>query len=311
MVVQPDNHMYFTSIPDHNEPGFDEQLHFSKFKKHNIIFNALAKKSYCERHVGCLSIKTVLSGEEWYSVDNHQLALRPGQFLVLNDEQDYQCKVDNPGEARILSVFFRKEFALSVFRDTLYSENTLLDNPFEPGEKTPEFFQTLYDIDPLIQKKLRSLINDLNEYGYENDMVDEQLVFLLTDLIRLHKLETHRASQISAIKPGTRLEIYKRICIAKDLLHSNYMKQPNLVEISMAACISIPQLIRQFKAVFKTTPHQYLTRIRLDHASRLLKNTSIPVHDITWMCGFENVSAFCRAFKSQHGVQPVSFRRMS
>src|SRR5688572_26105585 len=301
--------MYFTSLPDHSKPGFDEQLHFSKFKTHNIIFNALAKKSYCAHHVGCLTIKTVLSGEEWYGIGNHRLAVRPGQFLILNDDQGYSCRVDNAEEVRILSVFFKKEFALSVFRDALCTEDALLDNPFESGGAALEFFQTLYDIDIPLQQKLLSLLKALNEY--EVNSVDEHLTFLLHDLIRSHKREAHRAGQINAIKPSTRLEIYKRICVAKDLLHSNYMDKPNLSEISSTACISIPQLIRQFKAVFQTTPHQYLTRIRLAHAARLLKHTATPVQEITWMCGFENVSAFCRAFKSQYGVQPISFRKMN
>ena len=301
--------MYFTSLPDHSVPGFDEQLHFSKFKKHNIIFNAVANKSHCAHHVGCLSIKTVLSGEEWYGIDNRRLAVRPGQFLILNDDQRYSCMIDTPEETKVLSVFFRKEFALPVFRDALCSEDALLDNPFEPGGKALEFFQTLYDMNTQVQQKLLHLIKGLNEYGYEINRVDEYLFFLLNDLIRSHKKETYRAGQVSAIKPGTRLEIYKRICIARDLLHSNFMDKPTLSEISTTACISVPQLIRQFKAVFNITPHQYLNNIRLANAARLLKQTSASVHEITWMCGFENVSAFCRAFKSEHGVQPMSFRK--
>ena len=303
--------MYFTSLPNHNESGFDEQLHFSKFNRHNIIFNAKSSGSHCSHHVGCLSIKTVLSGEEWYGIGNLQLAVRPGQFLILNDDQEYSCRVDTPEETGVLSIFFMKEFASSVFRDVMHSEETLLDNPFESGNKPLEFFQTLYDADPSIQKKLLDLINSLEEYGYEPNLVSEQLVFLLYDLIRFHKIETSRADGINAVKPSTRLEIYKRICIVKDFLHSYYMEKPNLSDVSSTACLSVPQLIRQFKTVFKVTPHQYLIRIRLANAARLLKHTSTPVREITWMCGFENVSAFCRAFKSAYGVQPVSFRKMS
>jgi len=300
--------MYFTSLPDHSKPGFDEQLHFSQFKRHNVIFNAISGKSYCDRHVGCLSIKTVLRGEEWYGIDNHQLAVRPGQFLLLNNDQDYSCRIDSAGDVRILSVFFRKEFASSVFRDALNREEALLDNPFETGEPTLEFFQTLYDTNPGVAQKLQGLVTSLNKYGYDSNMVDEQLVFLLHDLIRVHKTETRRASQVSAIKPGTRTEIYKRLCIAKDILHSSFMDKPDLSVISNTACLSVPQLIRQFKTVFKTTPHLYLTRIRLAHAAGLLKHTSTPVHEITWKCGFENSSAFCRAFKAEYGVPPLHFR---
>ncbi|PSL44297.1 AraC-like DNA-binding protein [Chitinophaga niastensis] len=299
--------MYFTSLPDHTSPGFDEALHFSKFKQHNIIFNAVSSKSHCDRHVGCLSIKTILSGEEWYGVDNQQLVVRPGKFLILNDDQDYSCRIDATEKVRVLSVFFRKDFATAVFRDALYSEEALLDNPFETNGQALEFFQKLNDTDPGLEQKLMSLQTMLNRYGHDN-MVDEHLVFLLHHLIRLHKTETVYTDRVSAVKVNTRTEIYKRLCIVKDILHSTFMDKPDLSLISNTACLSVPQLIRQFKAVFRTTPHQYLTRIRLAHAARLLKHTATPVQEITWMSGFENTSAFCRVFKAVYGVSPLYFR---
>ncbi|HWK02497.1 MAG TPA: AraC family transcriptional regulator [Puia sp.] len=300
--------MYYTSLPDHSKPGFDEQSHFSQFKRQNIVFNALAGKSYRVRHVGCLSIKTILSGEEWYEINNRPLAVRPGQFLILNDNQDYTCQVDTAGEVRIQSVFFQAAFASAVFRDALTRESVLLDNPFEAEGPSLEFFQTLYDTDTGLMQRLGSLIASLNEYGYDSNRVDEHLVFLLHHLIRTHKKEAERARRVSAIKPATKKEIYKRLCIAKDFLHSTFMDKQNLSGISRTACLSSPQLVRQFKAVFRTTPHQYLTRIRLTHAAGLLKQTSTPVHEITWKCGFENTSAFCRAFKTEYGVPPLHFR---
>jgi AraC-like DNA-binding protein len=303
--------MYFTSLPDHSDPAFDEQQHFSRFKQHNIIFNALSYKSHCHRHVGCLSVKTILSGEEWYGIDNHQLVVRPGQFLILNDDQEYACRMDSAVKVRAVSVFFRKEFASAVFRDALCREESLLDTPFEGGGQPLEFFQTLYDTDPCLEGKLLSLVSSLDEYGYDNDMVDERLVFLLHHLIRTHKKETERTRRVNAVKAATRNEIYKRLCIAKDMLHSNFMEQPDLASLSNAACMSVPQLVRQFKAVFRTTPHQYLTRLRLAHAAMLLRQSSTPVHEITWMCGFENTSAFCRAFRTAYGVPPLDFKARS
>src|SRR4051812_39513767 len=122
--------MYFTALPDHSQPGFNEQSHFNRFKKHNVIFNALSRQSHCDNHVGCLSFKTVLSGEEWYGVNHRQLAVRPGQFLILNNDQSYSCYIDTCEPVRTLSVFFKKEFASAIFHDTLNKEESLLDNPF-------------------------------------------------------------------------------------------------------------------------------------------------------------------------------------
>jgi hypothetical protein len=61
--------MYFTSLPDHNRPGFDKQLHFNSFKKQNIVFNALASSSHCQNHVGCLSFKAA------YNVQPHHFRI--------------------------------------------------------------------------------------------------------------------------------------------------------------------------------------------------------------------------------------------
>ncbi|HWW42477.1 AraC family transcriptional regulator [Pedobacter sp.] len=300
--------MYLTSLPDHSDPDFDEELHFKRFKERNVIFNTASSFSFCDAHVGCLSFKTILKGEEWYVVNRRKIAVRPGQFLILNDEQDYSCRIDSQDKVRGLSVFFQKDFAASIFQDVLKSEIELLDNPFLMKGTQPEFFQTLNAIEPQLQFELTKLISDLEESGYSAG-TEEYLVFFLRYLIKTLKSESKRLTEVSAIKPSSKIEIFKRLCIAKDFLHSTFMEPMDLKDVGSAACLSVPQLIRQFKSVFKYTPHQYLVQIRLKQAANLLKNTDTPVHEITWECGFENVSAFCRAFKSAYGVQPLVFRK--
>jgi AraC family transcriptional regulator len=300
--------MYFTSVPNHNDPAFNEDLHFSKFGKHNIVFRAASNTGYCERHVGCLSIKTVLSGMEWYGVNQQQLAVRPGQFLVLNNDQEYSCRVDSHSQTTILSIFFSNEFASSVLHHAVNSEETLLDNFDEPAKKIPEFFQTLTGIDTPLQQKLLNLVITLEAHGYQSDVVNEHLVFLLHDILMAHYKNVHRANDVLSVKPGTRTEIYKRLCFAKDFMHGTFMDNPDLLSISSAACLSIPQLVRQFKAVFQTTPHQYLTKIRLAHAAETLKYSHASINEVALASGFEDTSAFCRAFKREYHLQPARFR---
>ncbi|MCW3465866.1 helix-turn-helix transcriptional regulator [Chitinophaga nivalis] len=303
--------MYITSLPDHTAPGFNEALHFGRFQQQNMVFNALSRRSNCDNHVGCLSFKTVLRGEEWYGIDRRRVAVRPGQFLLLNDDQRYACKIDSEEPVSCLSVFFKKTFATAVFRETLQSEESLMDDPFSPDGHTPTFFQTLNPVTPVLQRQLHALITDLESTGYEAAKTDEHLVFLLHQLLRNQGAAVREMKQVHALKPAVRKEIYQRLCMARDLLHSCYMDQPDLQMISREVCLSVPQLVRQFKAVFRVTPYQYLIRIRLYHAAILLRQTNKPVLDITWMCGFENMSAFCRAFKAVHGLSPLHFRKQS
>ncbi len=301
--------MYFKSLPDHAKPDFDLQSHFSLFKKSNVIFNALSSYSVCDHHVGCLSFKTVLDGEEWYGIGNRQVAVRPGKFLMMNNNQAYSSRIDTTEDVRSLSIFFKEEFASSVFQDLLFQEEFLIDNPSMIKLINPEFIQTLTNINHELQIKLTVLISTLNSNGYINSIVDEHLMFILRDLIVIQLSGTDHINRIKAVKPYTRIEIYKRLCVAKDLIESCYMEQSNLEVLSNASCLSIPQLIRQFKSAFHRTPHQYLIHVRLTRALELLRQTCKPVHEITWMCGFENVSAFSRAFKSEYGMQPAQYRK--
>lgn len=300
--------MYFTRLPDHTQPGFDEAQHFNQFKKHNIIFHAESSNSCCEDHVGCLSIKTVLSGEEIYGVDGRQLRVRPGLFLLLNDEQRYSCRISSTEKARTLSVFFKKEFAVSVLSDAPRGEAYLLDNPVMEAGCMPEFFQTLRPVTPGMDGQLSGLIHLLETEGDNEMMTDEYLVCMLHHLIGVHRSDVKGAGLVDAVKAGTRKEIYKRLCIARDVLHTAHGDNIDLKKIGAAAGLSVPQLVRHFKAVFHTTPYRYLTGIRLQQAAGLLRRTGEPVQDIAWTCGFENAAAFSRAFKSAYGVQPGRFR---
>ena len=301
--------MYFTQLPDHSAPGFDEQVHFHRFGKQNMIFNAFSRRAGCSNHVGCLSLKTVFAGEEWYRVDDHSIAVRPGRFLILNDDQNYSCSID-PGEgARTFSVFFEKHFAAAVLDDLLRSDDRLIDAPFFSGNRIPEFFQTLHPVGPRLASRLGSLAARLDQDGYDGGFVDEYLLFLLRYLVRTYQSDTRLLRKIDAVKPATQKEIFKRLCVARDILHTSFQHPLDLSWLSRQACLSMPQLIRHFRSVFAMTPHQYLISLRLCHAAQWLKDSRMPVQEISWRCGYADVSAFCRVFKTVYGMQPERYRR--
>lgn len=300
--------MYFTSLPDHSKAGFDETRHFDKFGKHNIIFHAESKESYCDDHVGCLSIKTIWRGEEIYGVDGRQLVVRPGQLLVLNNDQRYSCRIRSKENVQCFSIFFKNDFASSVLIDTLHTEEFSLDNPDRDSSEIPEFYQTLRQITPDIGRQFSGLRGLLQTGEYHQAGVDEHLTFMLRNLIGIYRSDIKSVGLVKAVKAGTRREIYKRLCIARDVLHSSLGESLDLSTVGTQAGLSVPQLVRQFKSVFQTTPYQYLTDIRLKQAAGLLQHTDQQVQDVAWACGFENAGAFSRAFRSVYGMHPTRFR---
>ena len=57
------------------------------------------------------------------------------------------------------------------------------------------------------------------------------------------------------------------------------------------------------------TPHQYLLKARLDHASRLLRSSSLPLVRIAEECGFSSQSALTTAMRRYLGLTPKGLRR--
>ncbi|HYM85587.1 MAG TPA: AraC family transcriptional regulator [Pseudoxanthomonas sp.] len=83
-----------------------------------------------------------------------------------------------------------------------------------------------------------------------------------------------------------------------------------LAQLARIANYSPCHLIRMHREVFDETPSEYATRLRFDRALKLVRETRMPVCEITEVLGFESQSAFCRAFKSAYGATATQVREL-
>lgn len=79
--------------------------------------------------------------------------------------------------------------------------------------------------------------------------------------------------------------------------------------LARSASYSPCHLIRLHRDVFDETPSEYAARLRFDRAWRMVRDTRMPVCEITEVLGFESQSAFCRAFKHSFGLTATQLRR--
>ena len=82
-----------------------------------------------------------------------------------------------------------------------------------------------------------------------------------------------------------------------------------VIELAQVACLSPSHFHAQFKDSVGLTPHQYLLKTRLDHASRLLRETPLPLVRIAEECGFSSQSALTTAMRRYLGLTPRRLRR--
>ncbi|MEM0968250.1 MAG: AraC family transcriptional regulator [Verrucomicrobiota bacterium] len=89
----------------------------------------------------------------------------------------------------------------------------------------------------------------------------------------------------------------------------NFAEKIEVGQLAKLAGLSLSQFERRFKALFQCTPHQYLHRIRIHAATKMLIQTSAAVGHIALDCGFYDQSHFTRLFKRQKGLTPLQYRK--
>jgi len=68
-------------------------------------------------------------------------------------------------------------------------------------------------------------------------------------------------------------------------------------------------IARCFKKYLNISPTEYLSDLRINHATNLLLSTNTPVLDVCFDCGFQSISYFYKAFKKKHGISPTDYRK--
>lgn len=86
-------------------------------------------------------------------------------------------------------------------------------------------------------------------------------------------------------------------------------RRQDLDQLAALANYSPCHLLRMHRRVFGQTPFEYASRLRDRQALELIRDTDLSILDISLRMGFENQSAFCRAFKGSFGATPTELRR--
>lgn len=96
---------------------------------------------------------------------------------------------------------------------------------------------------------------------------------------------------------------------ATDYMNNNYAHAELQEELAAKLGLSPYQFIRLFHRYVGVTPGEYLSRIKIDHAIRLLLETDLPIHHISAQLGYSSSSYFIRIFQQRLGETPAKFRK--
>jgi len=128
----------------------------------------------------------------------------------------------------------------------------------------------------------------------------------------LHELSTSRSMRIlsNAVQDNDQILNYnsRRLDKAFEFMHSNFNKALTLKDLAKLIGMTDVSFSRFIKKRTGNTFIDTMNEIRLGHATRMLIETTISVSEISYSCGFNNISNFNRIFKKKKHCTPKEFR---
>jgi AraC-like DNA-binding protein len=108
--------------------------------------------------------------------------------------------------------------------------------------------------------------------------------------------------------PNLNVDDYEHIAKAIQYAQENLSDPLRLAGLAKQVGLSPYQFDRRMRKIFQLTTGQFVHKVRLEAAMRLLRETDDPVVKIAQTCGYSDHSAFTRQFHRTVGLSPSDVR---
>jgi AraC family transcriptional regulator len=254
---------------------------------------------------GWLSIKTMVAGSALWQTREREFTVDENSYLILNDRHRYRLRFDSTMPVTTFVLFFERGLAEDALHCRTTASAGLLDEPGRPAAPA-EFLERL-------ETRASPLFGLLSRFrgslgaGMDGRESQDWFVRLAGQMVREQRTAERAAARLPAVRASTRQELYRRVLRGRDYLLSQAAESVTLPDAARAACLSPFHFHRAFTRAFGITPHQALTRHRLERAAMLLGLG----HSVTETClavGFESLGSFSSLFRRRYSVSPRAYR---
>lgn len=157
--------------------------------------------------------------------------------------------------------------------------------------------------DPLIQQMGLALKTELEAGGKDSRLYAESMAAALS--VHLLRRYSSRNQKIRDYAGGlSRYSLREAIAYIREHLDQNL----TLAELAGVVHMSPHHFASLFKQSTGLTPHQYVTRCRIEQAKHLLRQPKLPIVEVSQQVGFQNQSHFTRVFRQHTRTTPRAYR---
>jgi AraC family transcriptional regulator len=131
-------------------------------------------------------------------------------------------------------------------------------------------------------------------------------------MLATHLLRHYTTTDISvSVSEDPRKLSPRQMRLLTDFILAHLTRDLSLEMLAQQVGFSPYHFARLFRQTTGESPHQFVLRLRLDAAKRLLKETDLPLTRVALEVGFPHHSHFTQTFKRRLGTTPLVYRLAS
>lgn len=255
-----------------------------------------------------LSLKTITNGRARYRMGRNEFTIDDNGWLIVNQDEPYTIEIAAARPVETFIIWFPRGWAEDVLRSATTSASTLLDAPQAPA--SAEFFARYTPNEAAVAPIAAQLRTAVSSQAPVPDVwLEQRLRDLLARMFGVQRDLARAVARLPAVRAATRDELWRRLNRARDFIHAQCDAPLQLADMARVAAMSPSHFLRAFKVAFAVTPHDWLTRCRMERAKFLLQRTTLSVTEVCGAIGYESLGSFSTSFLRATGFSPTAWRR--
>src|SRR5258706_3729532 len=243
---------FFHTITEENK------LTLNKPSDSDVVYYSELKDWFTTNAFRSFSLKYVVDRCIYYKVGNREHAVNEGSFLLACKQPDVTARFDSKTVVKSICIDICPATVAEAFTVLKAQNDYQFDNYLAGYFKTPEFFEAVC---PVHGAQFGNILNELVRLianGQAHTYLDKEWFLDLIEKIIFHEYGNYLAlNGIRSIKPETRKEILRRLKIAKQYIHDEYLNINEISGVASFCAMSEFHFFRSFKQAFGISPYQY------------------------------------------------------
>ena len=275
----------------------------------SVIIHTTARECFRPDIAGPYSFFLNIRGSSFCSVDQQTTRVDEDSYFVSNRAQPYTLRIEeSSGGTETFNIHFGEFFSESVLNSLITPADRILDAGTEKQLSPVLFFNQLHHRDANFNALIRAILHSHKETGHNKLRFQEQMASLLSYHLQQHRRIAETVNNLPPVRKATRVELYKRLSRAMDVLRAGFCGEISLDQLAAEACLSKYHFLRLFHTAYGLSPYQYIQRLRIEKARLLLADSNLSITDLAGLLGFNNSQSFSRLFFQRMGLYPTDYR---